>query len=67
MHQIPYRGNLHSRNVGKSVALSFFWVPTFAGMTAPFAKVPRTGEGTRSSSGFELRKRLRIGSHLLRR
>ncbi len=32
----------HLRSVAKSVALSFLWVPAFAGMTARFAKVSST-------------------------
>ncbi len=42
------------RSVAKSVALSFLWVPAFAGMTARFANVSRRGEGTRSTRGLHV-------------
>ncbi len=42
--QIPNRTNAHLRSIAESVALSFLWVPAFAGMTARFAKVSRSGE-----------------------
>ena len=44
MHPIPNPRNPHLRSVAKTVALSFLWVPAFAGMTARFAMVSSVGE-----------------------
>ncbi len=38
MHQILNGRTPRLRSVAKSVALSFLWVPAFAGMTACYAK-----------------------------
>ena len=43
-HQIPNLRNPRLRSFAESVALSFLWVPAFAGMTACYAKISSEGE-----------------------
>ena len=54
----------HPKSVARSVALSFLWVPAFAGMTARFANVSSVGEDSGEGDRQRIRFQIEIPRYL---